>query len=61
MRIINQENNHMRTRTCDCCGSLIEYSVNEIRLHSSDEDGFGGGIWLKSIDCPNCNNRIVYE
>lgn len=61
MIIINQENNHLRTIKCDCCGSTIEYNVNEIRLHSSDEDGFGGGLWFSSIDCPNCNSRIIRE
>lgn len=61
MRIINQENNHLRTIKCDCCGSTIEYNVNSITLHSSNEDGFGGDLWFKHIDCPNCNNRIVFE
>lgn len=61
MQIIKQENGHLRIIKCNCCGSDIEYGVNETRLHSSDEDGFGGGLWMRSIDCPNCNSRIVWE
>lgn len=61
MRVIVQKNNHLRTIKCDCCGSVIEYNVNEVELHSSNEDGFGGDIWLKSIMCPNCKNKIVFD
>lgn len=59
MKIIKQENKHLRTIICDCCDSVIEYNINEINYHSSDEDGFGGNIILTSIDCPNCKHRII--
>lgn len=60
-KILKQENNHLRTRVYDCCGSTIEYNVNDVKLHSSYEDGLGGNEFCKSIDCPNCNCRIVWN
>ena len=61
MRVIDEKNNHLRTKVCDCCGSTIEYAVNTVNFHSSNEDGFGGDIWLASIDCPNCKSRILWD
>ena len=61
MRVVEQKNNHLRERKCDCCGSTIEYNVNEVKINSSNEDGFGGDIWLRSIDCPNCKSRNIFD
>ena len=59
-KILVQQNNHLRQTKCDCCGSTIEYNVNSVTIHSSEEDGFGGNIFFKSIVCPNCNNLIIW-
>ena len=59
-KIIERKNNHLRTRTCDCCGSTIEYNVNSVAIHSSAEDGFGGDEWFSSIVCPNCKHLILW-
>ena len=59
--VIEEKNNHLRKRECDCCGSVIQYSVNDISLHSSNEDGFGGDIWLSSIICPNCESMVLWD
>ena len=61
MRVVEQKNNHLRVRVCDCCGSVIEYPGGMVRFHSSAEDGFGGDIWMASIDCPNCKSQMVWD
>lgn len=61
MRIVNKQDKHLRYIKCDCCGSTIEYGINDVVYHSQFEEmGFGDAI-LVTITCLNCDSLVYID
>ena len=64
VRIIDEQDKHLRNIICDCCESKVEYGVNDIEIRDSESDGVSGicgFVVLKMITCPHCKNIIYLD
>jgi transcription elongation factor Elf1 len=59
--VVGQDARVKKLVTCLCCGAVVEYVPNDVRVLSKGYD-YGGGVDVqKGFDCPQCTHKIVTE
>lgn len=59
VRVIQEEHPPQGQVRCNCCGALLEYDRNDIKIRINNRAIFPVMSYDGYITCPNCKNNVA--